>query len=289
MCTAQFFSVPPLLACTFALVALTSCSEPEADKARLGLGNSQLAGTVKISGSTTLAPLVRVLAEDFRKLHPGVKFEIQEGGSGKGLKDVKDGKSAIGMVSRALTTAEGDWKPFVIARDGVAVSVRGDNPVASLSKAQVAGIFTKAIVNWRQLGGANAPIYVIAASPAAGSTAIFLESFEIKPEALRSDILADSLDDRFTALTSNPGAITYGSLGDAERRAAAGGNIKLLPNAGIAATSDNLSAGRYSIAKPLSLVTLGLPSGPAKAFIDYALSPAAAAAITRFDFVPYRD
>ena len=289
MRTGQFFAVPAFIVCTIVLFALGACSDPQADKAQLALGDTKLSGTVKISGSTTLAPLVRVLAEDFRKLHPGVEFDIQEGGSGKGLKDVKAGKSVIGMVSRVLTTEESDWLPFVIARDGLAVLIRGDNPVASLTNAQVAGIFTKATVNWRQLGGTDTPIYVIAASPAAGSTEIFLHSFHINQAAMRSDILADALGDRFTALTGNPGAITYGSLGDAERRAIAGGNIKLLPHSGMAATSANLAAGRYSLAKPLSLVTLGLPSGPAKAFIDYALSPAAVAAIKRFDFVPYRD
>lgn len=289
MRTGQFSSAPALLACTFAILVLTACSDQVSDKARLGLGNTNLSGTVKISGSTTMAPLVRALASDFRKLHPGVEFDVQAGGSGQGLKDVKEGKSGIGMVSRALSTEEGDWLPFVIGRDGVSIAIRSDNPVMSLTKAQVVGIFTKAIVNWRQVGGTDTPIYVIAASPAAGSTDVFLHAFEIKPAALRFDILADALDDRFGALARNPGAITYGSLGDAERRVAAGENVKPLPYEGIAATSANLAAGRYSIAKPLALVTRGRPTGPAKAFIDYALSPAAAATIVRFDFVPYRD
>lgn len=275
----------------FSLAALltTGCSDREADRARLGLAESRPSGAVRISGSTTMAPMITAMTKEFQKLQPGVSFDVQGGGSGQGLKDVKEGKSDIGMVSRALTAEERDWLPFLVARDGIVVSVHGDNPVTALTPEQVNGIYTKKIVNWREVGGRDAPIYVIGASAAAGSTELFLNQFQIKPAALRPDILADSNVARFAALSSNTDAIMFSSLGESERRAAAGEKIKQLPSAGIPATSANLAAGRYSIARPLALVTRGLPTGPAKAFIDYVRSPAAMPTIKRFDFVPYRD
>ena len=278
-----------LFACVLAASLLAACSDRERDRARLGLTSKTLSGTVRISGSTTMLPMISAMVTEFQKLQPDVKFEVLPGGSGQGLKDVKEGKSDIGMVSRALTADERDWLPFVIARDGVAISVHSNNPVASLTNEQIAGIYTKKIVNWRELGGADAPIYVIAASPAAGSTDVFLHHFQIKQAALRADILADPLPDRFSAMARNPHAILYSSLGVAESRAAAGEKVKMLPNGGIAATGANLASGRYAMARPLALVTKGLPSGPAKAFIDYARSPSVTATIARFDFVPYRD
>ncbi len=272
-----------------AIAAAAGCSDREADRARLGLTNAKLSGTVRISGSTTMGPLIAAMAKDFQKLHPGVQFDVKLGGSGAGLKDVKEGKSDIGMVSRVLTTEERDWLPFVIARDGLALSIHADNPVPSLTNEQVAGIYTRKIINWREVGGPDLPVYVVASSKEAGSTELFLSQFKIKQEAVRADLLADANADRFVALGRNPGGIVYSSLGEGERRHAAGEKIKMLPNAGIAATSDNLAAGRYSIARPLTLVTRGSPSGPAKAFIDYARSPAAIPIIERFEFVPYRD
>jgi phosphate transport system substrate-binding protein len=278
-----------LLACSIAALLLAGCSDPEADRARLGLGSAKLSGTVRISGSTTMAPMITELTSEFRKLHPGVTFTVQGGGSGQGLKDVKEGRSEIGMVSRALTVEERDWLPFVIARDGIAVAVHADNPVTALSNEQVARIYTKKIVNWREVGGRDAPIHVVAASTQAGATELFLHQFGIKKEELKADTQAEGNPERYAALAKNPNAILYSSLGESERRAAAGEKVKALPSAGIAATSDNLAAGRYAIARPLALVTKGLPTGPAKAFIDYARSAAAIPVIDRFEFVPYRD
>lgn len=270
-------------------LALAGCSDREADRTKLGLTSAKLTGHVRISGSTTMGPMIGAMVKEFQTLQPGVTFELRAGGSGQGLKDVKEGKSDIGMVSRALTTAERDWLPFAVARDGIAVSIHSANPVASLSDEQVAAIYTKKIVNWREVGGRDAPISVVGASPQAGSTELFLQQFRIKQGEVRPDVMADANADRFAAMSRNPETILYSSLGEAERRARAGEKIKLLPHAGIAATSDNLAAGRYAVARPLTLVTKGLPSGPAKAFIDYVRSPAAIPVIERFEFVPYRD
>jgi phosphate transport system substrate-binding protein len=278
-----------LLAWSSAALLLAGCSDPEADRARLGLGSTKLSGTVRISGSSTMRPMATVLASEFQKLHPGVTVSVQGGGSGQGLKDVKEGRSEIGMVSRALTAEERDWLPFVIARDGIAVVIHADNPVAALSNEQVAGIYTRKIANWREVGGRDAPVHVIAASTQAGSTELFIHQFGIKQDALKADTLAEANPDRYAALARNPNAILYSSLGESERRAAAGEKVKALPSGGIAATSENLANGRYAIARPLALVTKGLPTGPSKAFIDYARSAAAIPIIDRFEFVPYRD
>ena len=271
------------------LLSAVGCTDREADRSRLGLTGSKLSGTVRISGSVSMAPLVAEMAKEFKKLQPGVEIDLKVRDSAEGLIDVKEGKSDIGMVSRALTGVEKDWVPFVIARDGLAIAIHGDNPVTALSNEQVAGIYTKKIVNWRELGGRDAPIYTIGAPPIAGSTELFLNQFRIKKAALRTDIVIKGSANRYAALASNANAILYSSLGEGARRAAAGEKIRPLPSAGVAATSENLAAGRYTLARPLTLVTKGVPTRAAKAFIDYARSPAVVPIIDRFEFAPYRD
>ena len=291
MITRHVLTRAAVLACAVPVLLLSAvgCTDREADRSRLGLTGSKLSGTVRISGSVSMAPLVAEMAKEFKKLQPGVEIDLKVRDSAEGLNDVKDGKSDIGMVSRALTAEEREWVPFVIARDGLAVAIHADNPVTALSNEQVAGIYTKKIVNWREVGGRDAPIYVIGAPPAAGSTELFLHQFGIKKAAVRPDILIQGSANRYAALGSNANAILYSSLGEGARRAAAGEKIKLLPSAGVAATSENLAAGRYPMARPLTLVTKGVPSGPAKAFIEFARSPAAIPIIDRFAFAPYRD
>ena len=278
-----------LAGATVLLLSAVGCTDREADRSRLGLAGSKLSGTIRISGSVSMAPLVSELAKEFTKLQPGVTFDVKVRDSAEGLDDVKEGKSDIGMVSRALTGEEKDWVPFVIARDGLAIAIHGDNPVTALSNEQVAGVYTKKIVNWRELGGRDAPIYTIGAPPIAGSTELFLNQFRIKKAALRTDIVIKGSANRYAALASNANAILYSSLGEGARRAAAGEKIRPLPSAGVAATSENLAAGRYTLARPLTLVTKGVPTGAAKAFIDYARSPVVIPIIDRFEFAPYRD
>lgn len=236
-----------------------------------------------------MAPMIADMAKDFQKLQPGVNIEIEGGGSGRGLSDAEQGKVDIGMVSRVIPGEARELVPFLIARDGIGISVHGDNPVMALSQKQVADIYTRKITNWREVGGADVPTYVIAASPNAGSTELFLSHFRVKYADVRADILAEPNAERFAALAKNAGAIMYSSLGEGERRAAAGEKVRMLPIDGIVASSGNLAAGRYPLARPLALVTKGLPSGAAKAFIDYARSPAATGLIERYEFVPYRD
>lgn len=57
---------------------------------------------LRISGSSTLAPLVTELAKRFRALNPNVRIVVEAGGSGRGVADARSGKSDIGMVSRTL-------------------------------------------------------------------------------------------------------------------------------------------------------------------------------------------
>ncbi|GAC1390308.1 MAG: phosphate ABC transporter substrate-binding protein [Variovorax sp.] len=229
------------------------------------------------------------MAADFHQLHPGVTFEVKASGSGAGMKDLMEGRSDIGMVARTLTVDEHDWMPFLIGRDGIAVSIHSTNPVSALTDQQVSAIYRKKLTNWRELGGADAPIYVIGTTAAAGAHETFLRQFALKAELVRPDAAVDLLNERYATLLKHPNAIMYGPLGRAEERAAAGDQIKSLPHAGIPATSANLASGRYAIARPLALVTKGLPAGPAKAFIDYVRSPTQFAVLRRFHFVPYND
>jgi phosphate transport system substrate-binding protein len=89
-----------------------------------------LAGNITISGAFALYPLVSRWASDFMALHPNVKIEVSEAGTGQGIADLISGKVKLAMISRALTDAEQDTGIWVIpvARDGVAPIVNQKNP-----------------------------------------------------------------------------------------------------------------------------------------------------------------
>ena len=90
---------------------------------------SGLKGTITLAGSTSVAPVMEVLADNYKKLNDGVEIEIQQTGSGAGIQSTIEGVCDIGMASRALEDEESKegLESKQIALDGIAVIVNTDN------------------------------------------------------------------------------------------------------------------------------------------------------------------
>jgi phosphate transport system substrate-binding protein len=114
---------------------------------------SNLKGTITLAGSTSVAPVVEVLAEEYKKLNEDVTIEIQQTGSGAGIQSTIEGVCDIGMSSRALDeeeVAEG-IKSMEMARDGIAVIVNNNNALNDITMEQIKAIFTGEITKWGEL------------------------------------------------------------------------------------------------------------------------------------------
>ena len=128
-------------------------------------------GTIRVTGSSTMGPLLTNLAIGFESMHGTLDIVVRQGGTDSGLKALAAGQCDIAAVSRALTAEEraslegGGTKRVVevtIALDGVCVFVNRDNPVPGLSKAQCNGIFSlqharmpRPIYRWNQVDPAS--------------------------------------------------------------------------------------------------------------------------------------
>ncbi len=111
---------------------------------------SGMRGTLSLNGSTSVSPVMEVLAESYRAINPDVTIDIQQTGSGAGITAAIDGSCEIGMSSRALKDeelAEG-LTETQIALDGIAVIVNRENGVTNLTSEQLRRIFTGEIANW---------------------------------------------------------------------------------------------------------------------------------------------
>ena len=92
--------------------------------------NSEIKGTISISGAYALFPVTRKWADDFMKLYPEVRIEVYKTGTGQGIEDLISNKCHIALISRALTELEinsGVWV-VPVAKDGVAPIVSQKNP-----------------------------------------------------------------------------------------------------------------------------------------------------------------
>ena len=115
--------------------------------------SSDMSGTIVVAGSTSVAPVMEVLADEYKKLNSGVTIEIQQTGSSAGMTSTIEGACDIGMASREVKDSEiqQGLVPTVIAMDGIAVIVNNDSEVDNLTSEQIKQIYTGEITDWSEI------------------------------------------------------------------------------------------------------------------------------------------
>ena len=239
-----------------------------------------------ITGASTAAPLVAEIAKRFETLNPGIRIDVQTGGSSRGVNDARSGVSDIGMVSRALSKEETDLKSFLIANDGMSVILHKSNPVQSLTREQVIDIYSGKIVNWKDVGGKDQKITVVNKAEGRSTLELFLAFFKLNNRDIKAQVVVGDNQQGVKTVAGNPGAIGYVSIGTAEFEADNGQPLKLLPLGGIAATTANVRNGTFPLARPINIVTKNAPQGLVKKFIDFAQSAAVTDLVKEQYFVP---
>ncbi len=249
----------------------------------------QLTGKLVMTGASTLAPLIAEIGKRFESLYPGVRIDVQSGGSSRGVADARQGLADIGMVSRAMKEDERDLSAFPVARDGVCPIVHRENPVQALADEQIMAIYTGKITNWKEVGGTDAPITVVNKAEGRSTLEVFLHYFKLKNVDVKAQVVIGDNEQGVKTVAGNRNAIGYVSIGTAEYDAAHGVPIKLLPIGGVAALTETVQKGIFPLSRPLHLVTRSAPSGLAKAFIEYTQSKTVHDLIRQQYFVPLAD
>lgn len=252
-------------------------------------GKREPAETVTITGSSTVAPLVADAAQRYDASRPGVRVEVQTGGSSRGIADAASGLADFGMASRVLTSEEASsLVSHTVAVDGVCVIVHRDNPVSGLSKEQLISIFTKETVNWSEVGGDDAPIVVANKAEGRATLEVFLEYLGLDNADVAADLVVGENLHAINSVVGSPNAISYVSIGTASSEAGSGTPIKLVAADGVEATMETVAEGSFPITRPLILVNSGEPSPAAQAFLDYLLSNEIHDIVEKHFYVPVR-
>jgi len=225
-----------------------------------------------LTGSSTVAPLVGEMARRFETMNPGVRIDVQTGGTSRGINDTRNGTADIGMVSRALKPDETDLHAFTIALDGISIILHANNRVTTLNKQQIVDIYTGKITNWKSVGGADARITVVNKAEGRSTLELFLHYLELKNSQIKPHAIIGDNPQGIKTVAGNPNAIGYVSIGAAEYEAKRGVPIKLLPLDGVDATIANVRNGTFPLSRPLNLITSREPQGLARRFIEFARS-----------------
>lgn len=268
------------LTAVMALSLLTACGSKNDNSADTNTDGSNtettLSGTVSTDGSTSMEKVINSLGESFMAMNKDVKFTYNPTGSGSGIQAVSEGRCDIGLSSRALKDDEkaSGLVETVVALDGIAIVVNPENPVSDLDIDTIAKIYTGEITNWKDVGGNDAEIVLIAREAGSGTRDGF-ESITDTKDACQYRQELTSTGDVINTVSQNPDAIGYASL------SAVGESVKALTVGGVEATEATVKDGSYVVQRPFVLVTKeGTKLSPAaQAFFDYALSADAASII----------
>lgn len=243
---------------------------------------------LQIRGSDTMVNLVQRLAEVYMEKNPQVACAVSGGGSGVGIAALIANRVHIANASREMkekeyaAAKENGVIPveIPIAIDALSIAVNSSNPITKLSKDQIGAIFRGEITNWSEVGGPNLPISLYGRQPNSG-TYVFFQEFVLgnknySPRMKQMNGNAQIVE----ALRTDKGGIGYVGVGyvrDEQGQVIPGLKVvevaKDAKSPGVSPlVTENITSGRYPIARALYQYANGSPKGAVRSFIAFELS-----------------
>jgi len=219
---------------------------------------------IKARGSDSTLHVVKALAAAFTA-ETGKPVALEGGGSGAGAKAAIAGEVSLAFLSRELKDAEkqAGLVGYAYAKDGVAIIVHKDNPVANITVEELRDIYTGKTTAWAD----GKPVVAFNRNTDSGTREVFQEhvlgkeAFSTKAAVKHDGVLVSSVQ-------KIPTSIGYTSLGEADES-----KVRVLPVAGIKPSAATLKDSTYPLARTPTLATKGDAAGDEKAFIDFVLGP----------------
>jgi phosphate transport system substrate-binding protein len=153
----RLFWLAATIAAGLALVLAAGCGDDNKG------GGSDLSGSIKIDGSSTVGPLTEAAAELFREENPNVKVTVGISGTGGGFEKFCNKEIDISDASRPIDDEEEvpvcekngvSYDQIQVANDGITVVVNPDNDWAKcLTTDELKKIWDKGskVNNWNQV------------------------------------------------------------------------------------------------------------------------------------------
>ncbi|TPW15891.1 MAG: phosphate transport system substrate-binding protein, partial [bacterium] len=249
---------------------------------------------VTIKGSDTMVILGQRWAERYMTTHPGAMLQVTGGGSGTGIAALINGSTDICQASRPMKMEEKKklreryqtmGVEIPVARDGLSVYLNESNPLKEITLAQLKAIYTGQVTNWKELGGADAPIVVYSRENSSGTYVFFkdhvLGGADFAPMVQTLPGTAAVVN----AVAKDPRGIGYGGVAYAK-----GIRIPALKHdaasPGVVPSEGTVRDGSYPLSRDLYFYTRNKPDGAIKEFIDWVLSPEGQKLVTEVGYFP---
>jgi phosphate transport system substrate-binding protein len=146
----------------FLVLGVAACGSDDDSSSASG-GGEDLSGSIRIDGSSTVAPLTSAVAEEFMAENSGVRVTVGTSGTGGGFEKFCSGETDISDASRAIEPEEEEackkdgisYEEVHVATDALTVMINNENPVSCLTVEQLADVWgpDSTISNWSDIPG----------------------------------------------------------------------------------------------------------------------------------------
>lgn len=213
---------------TFSATAAVDAALPNYERA------SGISGNLTSIGSDTLANLMTLWSQEFKKNYPNVNVQIQAAGSSTAPPALAEGTANMGPMSRMMKDSEIQSfearhgyrpTPVPVAIDALAVYVHKDNPIQGLTIEQVDAIFSSTrrcgtgedVTRWGDLGltdaWANRPIQLYGRNSVSGTYGYFKDNALCKGDFKNSVNEQPGSASVVQSVSSSLNAIGYSGIG----------------------------------------------------------------------------
>ena len=284
------------------LAALCGCSA----RSNAGLSvSSAEESVIQNIGSDTMVNVAQAWAEEYAAVEPAVSVEVSGGGSGTGIAALIEGTVDIANCSRRIEPEEMEEaarntgktpREFTVGYDALAVYINKDNTLEQITLEQLAEIYGEkgTLTKWSQLGARLPPrardsIIVVSRQSNAGTYFYFREVVLGKKRDFRLgtiDMLGSK--DVVELVSRTPSAVGYSGMGYATPEVKTLRVARRSGETAYAPTIENTLGGKYPIARPLFMYTLGEPGGRIRKYLDWILSDEGQGILARSGYVPLK-
>jgi len=252
-----------------------SCSGPADPQA--------LNGTISISGSSTIMPLMREVAEMMRNVHPGLSFSFQPAGTFVGQRRLASGSvdMACSDVAMGEQYFSANLQEVIFAAAPIHIIAHPGVSISSLSEEQVTAVLTGQIRNWNQLGGPDLPLQLVRRLQFSG-TRFVVDAFFLGGESPAERVLpAASGGEVVEMVAATPGALGFAGGGTLEDA-----GVATLALNGARPTAENMQDGGYPLVSRSRIIFSGDPSPRVAEFALFITSSQFADRVAEMGFLP---
>ena len=233
---------------------------------------SQLAGSLSLAGNGPEQTTIEAMARAFEKANPRAYVDILWEKDADPLELVKTGHAHIAVTG----AADREFLATQIGWDGIGILVHFSNFTKDATLQQVADIFSGRIKEWSEVGGPETRILLINRPTDQPIRKAFESRLGIlgKTPPTATMIADDDMVVKTVVGTLPPlSAVAYVPLSTGRSAVSHGVAVRLLQIDHVEPETPTVQDGRYSLRRPLLLLSQHDPNALVDAFTDFALSP----------------